>query len=55
MAYQQLQLASGLGRKVDIGKCIRILTDQKLDKASLNLHPVPKGGSGRDNEADSSE
>lgn len=30
-------MASGLGKKVDIGKCIQILTDQKLDKASLKV------------------
>ena len=44
-------VASGLGRKVDIGKCIRILTDKKLDKADLKVKSVSANGSG-ENEAD---
>jgi hypothetical protein len=51
-------IASGLGRKVDIGKCIRILTDRKLDKASLKVASEARAashGSGPNNDDEAAE
>ena len=32
MGYNQLMIANGKGKKVDIGKIIKVLTDQKVDR-----------------------
>ena len=40
MAYNQLMVASGKGRKVDIGRIIKLLLDQKVGGAQKK--PPPK-------------